>query len=44
MTDEYYDLRGWDVITGLQTESKLRELELSDIADELARRGLIVGQ
>ena len=44
MTDEYYDLRGWDVITGLQTEAKLKELDLSDIADDLARRGLIVSQ
>lgn len=42
--DEYYSLRGWDIVTGLQTEAKLKELDLSDIADDLARRGLIVSQ
>jgi len=41
MKSEYYQLRGWDVATGLQTESKLRELGLEDIAKDLDQRGLI---
>ncbi|MBW2143847.1 MAG: hypothetical protein JRG75_05560 [Deltaproteobacteria bacterium] len=41
MRDEYYQLRGWDVATGLQTRQKLEDLELKDIADDLDRRGLI---
>jgi len=28
MKDEYYQLRGWDVPTGLQTRKKLEELGL----------------
>jgi len=32
MKDEYYALRGWDVKTGLQTKTKLEELDLGDIA------------
>ncbi len=40
MKDEYYLLRGWDVVTGLQTEAKLKEIGLQDIAEELERRGL----
>jgi len=35
MRDEYYRLRGWDVATGLQTDSKLAELGLADVAREL---------
>lgn len=40
--DEYYGLRGWDVRTGLQTQSKLKELGLGDLVPELAQRGLAV--
>ena len=40
--DEYYQLRGWGVATGLQTKAKLEELELADIARDLETRGLIV--
>jgi len=39
--DEYYQLRQWDVTTGLQTRAKLEELGLKDVAQDLARRGLI---
>jgi len=39
MLDEYYERRGWDVKTGLQTKAKLEELGLKDIADELERMG-----
>ena len=31
--DEYYRLRGWDTITGLPTEEKLRDLDLPEAAD-----------
>jgi aldehyde:ferredoxin oxidoreductase len=41
MKDEYYQLRGWDVATGLQSRAKLEELGLRDIADDLEQRGLI---
>jgi aldehyde:ferredoxin oxidoreductase len=37
--DEYYQMRGWDVKTGLQKRAKLEELELVDIADDLEKRG-----
>jgi len=37
MKDEYYQLRGWDVASGLQTKAKLKEVGLQDIIEELAR-------
>jgi len=40
MKDEYYSLRGWDVVTGLQTEAKLTEPGLSDVAHELKKANL----
>ncbi|RJP34981.1 MAG: hypothetical protein C4536_01475 [Actinobacteria bacterium] len=42
MKDEYYGLRGWDVATGLQGRSKLEELGLGYIADELAKDQLVI--
>jgi len=41
MKSEYYELRGWDVPSGLQTMNTLQELELGDIASDLAQRGLL---
>jgi aldehyde:ferredoxin oxidoreductase len=41
MKDEYYQLRGWDVATGLQTRAKLDELGLTDAANDLEKRGLL---
>ena len=41
MKSEYYTLRGWDVESGLQTVSRLEELQLGDIASDLQRRGLV---
>jgi aldehyde:ferredoxin oxidoreductase len=41
MKDEYYQLRGWDVATGLQTKSKLEELGLDEVAKDLDQRGLM---
>jgi len=40
MMSEYYELRGWDM-SGLQTKQKLVELDLKDIAEGLAQRGLL---
>ena len=31
MMDEYYELRGWDKETGLQTREKMEELGLGDV-------------
>ncbi|GAG30474.1 unnamed protein product, partial [marine sediment metagenome] len=42
MKDQYYQLRGWDIGTGLQTKAKLKELGLEDIARDLEQRGLSV--
>lgn len=42
MKDEYYQLRGWDVASGLQTRKKLDELGLKDITVDLEHRGLVV--
>jgi len=42
MKDEYYQLRGWDVATGLQTRTKLEELGLQEIAQDLEQRGLVI--
>lgn len=41
MKDEYYELRGWDVASGLQTRAKLDELGLQEIAQDLEQRGLV---
>ena len=41
MKDEYYQLRQWDVSTGLQTREKLEKLGLKDVADDLEQRGLV---
>ncbi|HEX9896986.1 MAG TPA: aldehyde ferredoxin oxidoreductase N-terminal domain-containing protein [Dehalococcoidales bacterium] len=42
MKREYYQLRGWDAASGLQTKAKLEELNLKDVADGLEKRKLIV--
>ncbi|GAG39798.1 unnamed protein product, partial [marine sediment metagenome] len=41
LKDEYYQLRGWDVGSGLPTEKKLTELGLEDIAAGLKAGGLL---
>lgn len=41
LKDEYYELRGWDVESGLQTKASLEKLQLADIADELDKKGLL---
>lgn len=39
--DEYYQWRGWDVKSGLQTRAKMSELGLDDVADVLAQDGAL---
>jgi len=39
LKDRYYTLRGWDVNTGWPTRTKLEELGLKNVADELASIG-----
>ncbi len=41
MKDRYYQIRGWDVTTGLQTRESLERLGLREVADDLERRGLL---
>ena len=40
MMDDYYDLRGWDVETGLLKKDKLEVLGLADIIDPLGDKCL----
>lgn len=42
LKSEYYELRGWDVESGLPTKSRLEELGLNDVAADLDGRGLLV--
>jgi len=47
MKSEYYALKGWDVATGVPTRETLEKRGLSDVADDLERRGRLpkaVGQ
>ncbi len=39
--DEFYEFRGWDRETGLQRKARLEELQLNDVAWDLAARGLL---
>ena len=41
MKEEYYQLRGWDPVTGLQRKTQLEELGLGGVAEGLAMRGLL---
>jgi len=41
LKSEYYALREWDITSGFQTRTKLQELGLTDIADDLDKRGLL---
>ena len=42
MLDEFYELHGWDVNTGLQTGNGLRSLSMEDVAEKLARAGKLI--
>ncbi len=39
LLDEYYELRGWDRISGIPTMEKMHSLGLDDMASELKRLG-----
>ncbi len=39
MLDEYYELHGWDKVTGWQTRQCLEALDLKKIADDLEKAG-----
>lgn len=41
LKDEYYELRGWDIETGLQKEKTLKDFDMADIAEGLGSRGLL---
>ena len=41
LKDEYYELRGWDVESGLPKADTLQQFDMKDIADDLNERGLI---
>ena len=41
LKDEYYELRGWDVKTGLPKADTLKAFDMEDIAEDLAGRGLL---
>jgi aldehyde:ferredoxin oxidoreductase len=42
MKTDYYTLRGWDAETGFPTKTRLLELGLNDIINDLEKRGLVV--
>ena len=39
MLDRFYEVSGWDRLTGVPTREKLEELDLRDVADDLKRMG-----
>jgi aldehyde:ferredoxin oxidoreductase len=41
--DEYYEWRGWDKASGLQTPERLAALGLGDVAEVLAADGALAG-
>jgi aldehyde:ferredoxin oxidoreductase len=41
MKDEYYEIRGWDMRTGVQKRARLVELGLGDVAAELEEQGFL---
>lgn len=41
LKDEYYQLRGWDVKTGLPKAQTLKDLDMGDIGEDLAEKGLL---
>ncbi len=41
LKDEYYELRGWDVETGLPKAETLKNFDMEDISEDLEERGLL---
>jgi len=44
MKEDYYELRGWDIETGIPTKQTLEKLGLKDVADDLDKRGILPKQ
>jgi aldehyde:ferredoxin oxidoreductase len=42
MREEFYELRGWDPMTGLQRRETLERLDLSDLIPDLISKGMLV--
>jgi len=42
MLDEFYELHGWDKKTGWQTSKCLKELDMEDVAEKLAKAGKLI--
>jgi aldehyde:ferredoxin oxidoreductase len=42
MLDEYYQMRGWDVETGIPTRKRLLEDGLQDVVEDLEKRGIVL--
>jgi aldehyde:ferredoxin oxidoreductase len=42
LKNDYYQYRGWDAASGLQTKATMKKLQLEDIAADLDKRGLLV--
>jgi len=40
LLDDYYDERGWDVTLGIPTSSTLQKLKLSNVAEDLKKKGI----
>ena len=41
LLDDYYDERGWDVALGIPTSSTLQRLNLSNVAEDLVKKGIL---
>ncbi len=42
MLDEYYELRGWRLKDGVPKKTTLERLGLSDVAEDLENRGIML--
>ncbi|MFC1914396.1 aldehyde ferredoxin oxidoreductase family protein [Chloroflexota bacterium] len=42
MLDDYYDERGWEVERGIPTKTKLVELGLAEVAENLEKHGIVL--
>jgi len=42
MLDEYYEIHGWDKVTGWQTERILEKLRLKEVEEKLRKEGKLI--
>jgi len=42
MLDQFYELQGWDKITGLQTRTLLKKLGMEDVSQKLEKAGKLI--